>query len=70
MRIIIVNFAIMLNRRTRPVSPKPVREQSVAEARVLPLHALFQGTRMLVIEHESERNVLWIARHGKLILPE
>lgn len=68
MRIILVNIAIMLNRRTRPVSPKPVREQSVAEARVLPAHALFQGTRMLVIEHESERYVLRITRHGKLIL--
>lgn len=47
----------MLNRRTRPISPKPIREQLVAEARVLPAHALFQGTRMLVIEHESESAV-------------
>ncbi|MHB1093975.1 hemin uptake protein HemP [Thiobacillus sp.] len=29
---------------------------------------LFQGSRALVIEHDGERYVLRITRHGKLIL--
>lgn len=57
-----------MNRRADPASSKPAPEQADAESRVLSAHTLFQGARTLVIEYASERYVLRITRHGKLIL--